>query len=627
MTVNRLVLHNYMIHKDFTGDFSGNLIALTGEMGHGKSTFVGALQFCLTGEHPPWRREDLISWGETEGSAKLYFTHNGVECSVMRKLHCSEAVLRMGDETVTGVRNVDKALAERVGVDKEVLRQVGFIQQGDVLTILFDEPAKRERAFQKLLGIGDANKIWTELGAIIQGYSKPENFDASIESIRQSMSRLETELDAVDRTLATSRKALDLLPSGDEVKEKVARLTKVQYAVTMLTGEKASIAAMNDKVSECLARRASLESMKAEALSRLGCDPGDMEKGIEQLRLDHNSALAELNNMKRLSGASDRNGTCPICGSHVAPGQISSHTSAELARLEEAEASSRKVYDDMSSEFAKIKKAITEVDGATAELDSTLASTTAALDAANDRVAHMLGEFAGCGVTPDQADDLGKLKESVDKELAEYNAASSKFNELTRSMAMLEGEKNAKMQQLVQAREALEAKVKEKELQAPVAEKLEKLQSVRNWFHVSNGPRTLSLNAIKGMTGYINDYLRKLGSEIEVQPDNQGLSFAFSYVDGRTVSDPLPSAAKLSGGQRISLALAFIFANYMYFGGKIGVMVLDEPTAHLSPAGVEHFGALLQTVSTLAKNMNLQIIMPTHEKEILPFMDSEIHFS
>ena len=57
MTVNRLVLHNYMIHKDFTGDFSGNLIALTGEMGHGKSTFVGALQFCLTGEHPPWRRK------------------------------------------------------------------------------------------------------------------------------------------------------------------------------------------------------------------------------------------------------------------------------------------------------------------------------------------------------------------------------------------------------------------------------------------------------------------------------------------------------------------------------------------------------------------------------------------
>jgi len=496
-----------------------------------------------------------------------------------------------------------------------------------VLTILFDEPAKRERAFQKLLGIGDANKIWTELGSIIQSYSKSENFDAAIESLRQSMDRLEQELQGVDGTLTASKEALDLLPSSEEAQEKVSRLTKVQYAITMLSGERASIAAMNDKVSECIARRVSLESTRAEAVSRLGCSPEDMEKGIEQLRLDHNSALAELNNMRRLSGASECNGTCPICGSHVAPGQISSHTSAELARLEAAEATSRQVYEEMNSEFTAIKKAISEVDAAIREIDATLASTTAALDGANDRVVHMMEEFAGLGVMPEQIGDLGKLKESVDKELTEYNALSSRYNELTRSVAMLQGERNAKMQQLQQTREMLDAKVKEKELQAPVAAKLEKLQAVRDWFHVSNGPRVLSMNAIKGMTAYVNDYLHKLHSEIEVQPDNQGLSFVYSYVDGRTVSDPLPSAAKLSGGQRISLALAFIFANYMYFGSKIGVMVLDEPTAHLSPAGVEYFGTLLQVVSTLAKNMNLQIIMPTHEKEILPFMDSEIHFS
>lgn len=627
MTVNRLVLHNYMIHKDFTGDFSGNLIALTGEMGHGKSTFVGALQFCLTGEHPPWRREDLISWGETEGSAKLYFTHNGVECSVMRKLHCSEAVLKIGDETVTGVRNVDKALAERMGVDKEVLKQVGFIQQGDVLTILFDEPAKRERAFQKLLGIGDANKIWTEFGTIIQGYSKSENFDASIESLRQSMDRLEQELKGVDGTLKASEEALALLPSRDEVAEKVKSLTRVQYAISMLSDIRKSIANVDELMMSSTARLVSLESIKAEAIGSLGCDPAEMEKGIAQLKLDHNSALASLNSMKKLSGTSDTDGKCPLCGAHVDPGQISAHTSAELKRLTDAEESSRKVYEEMSSEFARIKDSIDKVDSEMATLGASMSAGQAKIDADKARERQILEEFAQLGVTPEQAADLDEFKKSVDKELAEYNAASFKYNDLTRSIGMLQGEKNAKMQQLAQAREMLDAKVKEKELQAPVAEKLEKLQSVRNWFHVSNGPRTLSLNAIKVMTGYINDYLRKLHSEIEVQPDNQGLSFAFSYVDGRPVSDPLPSAAKLSGGQRISLALAFIFANYMYFGGKIGVMVLDEPTAHLSPAGVEYFGTLLQTVSTLAKNMNLQIIMPTHERQIMPFMDSEIHFS
>jgi ABC-type ATPase with predicted acetyltransferase domain len=77
---------------------------------------------------------------------------------------------------------------------------------------------------------------------------------------------------------------------------------------------------------------------------------------------------------------------------------------------------------------------------------------------------------------------------------------------------------------------------------------------------------------------------------------------------------------------KIELALAFRLAIYRYFGQRMGIMVLDEPTAHLSPAGIEYFGNLLQTVSTLARNMNLQIIMPTHEKEIMQFMDSEIHF-
>jgi DNA repair exonuclease SbcCD ATPase subunit len=190
----------------------------------------------------------------------------------------------------------------------------------------------------------------------------------------------------------------------------------------------------------------------------------------------------------------------------------------------------------------------------------------------------------------------------------------------------MQGEKNAKSQQLQQASEMLDAKVKEKELSAPMAHKVEVLTRVRNWFHSSNGPRTMSLNALGKMTKYVNEYLKEMHSEITVTPDNQGLSFAYEYVDGRPISDPPPSTAKLSGGQKIELALAFRLAIYRYFGQKMGIMVRDEPTAHLSPAGIEYFGQLLQTVSTLARNMNLQIIMPTHEKEIMQFMDSEIHF-
>lgn len=625
MTLNRLVLHNYMIHRDFTADFSGNLIALTGEMGHGKSTFVGAIQFCITGEHPPWRREDLLSWGTTEGSAKLYFTHNGVECSILRKLHTSETVLKIGDEVINGARNTEKALAERMGVDKDVLKQVGFIQQCEIQTILFDEPAKRERAFQKLIGIGDANKIWSELGTIIQGYSKPENFDAAIESLRQMISRLDTELNAIDQTLEVSRKALSLLPSREDMKQEIQRLSRIQSTINVLRVTRDTIQHFSDSVATKMTQYSELELKRKAAMDSLGCTPEEMEAAIASLKAEHATALAELNNMKRLADVSDTNGECPLCGTHVLPGQISTHTTAELHRLSKAESESKAIFEDTNSEYVKIKSTLLQLDSALANLKSSMASATAVIESEKAKEESLLKEFAGLGISPEQA-SISQLSESIESDLRNCSATSNKYDELNSQINMLQGEKNAKSQQLKQTSDMLEAKIKEKELQAPIAAKLEVLQTVRNWFHSSNGPRTMSMNAIKNMTAYVNDYLRKLHSEIEVVPDNQGLSFAFDYIDGRQVSDPLPSAAKLSGGQRISLSLAFIFANYMYFGQKIGIMVLDEPTAHLSPAGVEYFGALLQTVSSLARNMNLQIIMPTHEKEILQFMDSEIHF-
>ena len=311
----------------------------------------------------------------------------------------------------------------------------------------------------------------------------------------------------MDGTLTASKEALDLLPSSKEAQEKVSRLTKVQYAITMLSDVRKSIAKASSAMSVDMARRMSLDAVRAEALASLGCSPEEMEQGIAQLKLDHNAALTALNNMRKLSGASDSNGTCPICGSQVSPGQISAHTSSELARLEAEEASTRKVYEDMNSEFTKIRRSISAVDTEIAALDSSLASAQAALSADKERERKMLEEFAELGVMPEQIGDLGKLKESVDNELTEYNALSSRYNELTRSVAMLQGERNAKMQQLQQTREMLDAKVKEKELQAPVAAKLEKLQAVRDWFHVSNGPRVLSMNAIKGMTAYVNDFM------------------------------------------------------------------------------------------------------------------------
>lgn len=623
MTLTRLALHNYMTHRDLTADFDGNLIALTGEMGHGKSTFVGAIQFCLTGEHPPWHREDLLSWGTDEGSAKLYFTQDGIDCSILRKLHSSEVVLRLGEETVTGAKNVEKALATRLGVDKDILKQIGFVQQYEVQSILFDDPSKRERSFQKLLGIGDASKIWTELGPIIQGYSKSENFDASIEGLRQAIDRLGKDLEGVDQTLKTADESLRLLPSRETQAAEIVRLTKIQSCIQPLLTARKNIDELNTRSTQ----RMKELSEHMVALKKLKTELGsieDLEKFVNELKDTHAKVLADYTSLMKLSGASDKDGHCPLCGTVVQAGSIKSRVECELKRLKEATEKAHSDYVKNSDLLESIKEQIVQAEVLVEQDEAAIANTATSISFQKAQEKTCLEEFAKLGTDPTvKMDDLAK---KVQDDLTAVRSLGDQYDELSRQIAALQGERKAKEAILEQNRKALEDKIKEKELSAPMAHKVEVLTNVRNWFHSSNGPRTMSVSAIKALNGYVNEYLQALHSEIEVMASDDGFSFVFRYLDGRPVSEPLPSTAKLSGGQKICLALAFRLAIYRCFGQQMGIMVLDEPTAHLSPAGITYFGELLKTVSTLAKNMNLQIIMPTHEKEILPFMDSEIHF-
>lgn len=331
-----------------------------------------------------------------------------------------------------------------------------------------------------------------------------------------------------------------------------------------------------------------------------------------------------VNSLRKLSGASEKDGMCPLCGSEVEPGLINKHVSDELKRLESAVIKYQEDFEKNNKYLIEIRRQIKEAEGAVEATSARITQISSSISFYKDSEKNILFNAGSLGISPGA--DVEKMAIDISNDLQSVRADMDQYLSLERQVAALQGETNAKKQQLDQAYEMLKAKEKEKELSGPIAKKVEVLTNVRNWFHSSNGPRTMSMSAIKAMTGYVNEYLRELHSEIEVIPDNQGLSFAFSYLDGRPISNPPPSTAKLSGGQKIELALAFRLAIYRYFGQKMGIMVLDEPTAHLSPAGIEYFGTLLQTVSVLAKNMNLQIIMPTHEKEIMPFMDSEIHF-
>ena len=255
--------------------------------------------------------------------------------SILRKLHSSEVILRLGEETVTGAKNVEKALATRLGVDKDILKQIGFVQQYEVQSILFDDPSKRERSFQKLLGIGDASKIWTELGPIIQGYSRSENFDASIESLKREIDKLDHDLEGVDQTLKSAEESLKLLPAREMQTAEIERLTKIQACIQQSMDTRKCL----DELNTHSARRMSELSEHMAALKKLKADLGsveDLEKFVTELKDAHAKVLADYTSLMKLSGASDKDGHCPLCGTAVQAGSIKSHVEGELKRLKEA---------------------------------------------------------------------------------------------------------------------------------------------------------------------------------------------------------------------------------------------------------------------------------------------------
>ena len=61
MHLKRIELTNYRQHRQLDVDFSGNLIAVLGPNGCGKSNLIGAIQFALTGEQPGFTKADLTT--------------------------------------------------------------------------------------------------------------------------------------------------------------------------------------------------------------------------------------------------------------------------------------------------------------------------------------------------------------------------------------------------------------------------------------------------------------------------------------------------------------------------------------------------------------------------------------
>ena len=764
MHLERIELTNFRQYPKLDVNFHGNLIAVLGRNGCGKSNFIGAIQFVLTGEQPGATKADLTTWGEKEGSVRLYFTAGpkGDRFCLTRKTN-GDATLKIGDETIKQARKVEAALLERAGIDVELLRQVVFINQTKIMDIISADPKVRETTIQRISGIAVASKIYEWLRGEIAAYDKPQGFDEAIARLRGQLADQENIAKVCSNVLDRYDTALKTLPSKESLEAEVDKCAGAQAAVKAfvnaieqlcstqmdhekalerlagigavpedeeasirnqianLTAEADGIRLDLDKKKEAVrflsrmkelsdaAGRARLALAAAKARSedvaRKYC--GSLEEAkasVDKLTSEQVSAESELRSLRNLVKDASSDGTCPVCGAPASQEDISKHLSekmasaekrahdaienAKLARMaydkrhaEESEAS--RDVDRRKSEydfaFSALKNAHDKnVEGCKIDLDTfevsyfgqkpnEVQSIQEEITKLGDRIAEINYDVGNArrkmseidakrSQTKDARDSVAKLaaqievlmnnKRDCEEKLAslgidpesvgsgEGDACSNAlkkarenldaYNGILQDMAAEKGKLDAAKKTIESTKKFIDDLVEKKSIEEAVQAKVDMLKRVRDWFHYKVGPRIVSQCVMRDLTEDVNRYLDQFNAPFVVSADEEGCGFRCRFIDGRTMPDPYPEAYMLSGGQKVALAFAFHLAIYMRFGGQLGFLSLDEPTAYLDDANIEHMGELLEKVGVVARNKGLQILMATHEKAIMPFLDSKI---
>ena len=144
------------------------------------------------------------------------------------------------------------------------------------------------------------------------------------------------------------------------------------------------------------------------------------------------------------------------------------------------------------------------------------------------------------------------------------------------------------------------------------------LETLREVMHKSNLPKRVAFNYLKQTVVKMNGYLEDFNAPFRVYSDDE-LMFWVRFNDGRN----LP-AARLSGGEKVVLALAFRLTVQFGVASGVNLLVLDEPTVGLDDDNIECLEMAFSRLRAMSKSSGLQVLIVSHEKAIERMCDHTI---
>lgn len=153
---------------------TGGLYLITGDTGAGKTTIFDAISFALFGEPSGSNREPGMLRSKyadpaTPTEVTLLFRYAGKDYTVTRnpeylrpkgrgegmtRQAASATLIRPDGQPVTRPREVNNAIRDILGLDREQFAQVAMIAQGDFLKLLLADTKDRQKIFRNIFHTG-----------------------------------------------------------------------------------------------------------------------------------------------------------------------------------------------------------------------------------------------------------------------------------------------------------------------------------------------------------------------------------------------------------------------------------------------------------------------------------------
>jgi hypothetical protein len=203
----------------------------------------------------------------------------------------------------------------------------------------------------------------------------------------------------------------------------------------------------------------------------------------------------------------------------------------------------------------------------------------------------------------------------------EHEAAQEEFgNQLARFtiLAKLRTDRRAAdmaLRAAVTLVESLQAKAKENEVAIDWAKYLRRLCEL---VHRESFPQRLAAARLKKLEPHINKLLESADVEFRVRVNAEELSYDAVKSDG------VELATRLSGAQRVFLALAFHVVKTAALCNQYGFLCVDEPTTFVAKRNFNKVEKFLTALKTSCRRYNIQVIVSTNEDSLANLFDNVI---